>query len=103
MLFNDTIRLVSFTDSSNEMGDPVRILFVGEEVFAGRQSVKRSEFYQAVATGLKPEIVFIIRTVEYNSEPLLKYGTKMYNIIRAYEKDTEFIELVCSGVVNVTA
>ena len=100
MLFNAVINLVSITDSTNTLGDTIKVPTQGADIFADKQSVKRAEFYQAAASGLRPEMVFVIRLVEYNGEQSLFYNFKAYNIIRTYEKDTEFIELVCSGVVN---
>lgn len=100
MLFREVINLISITDSTNDLGDPIKVPNKGPIVFADKQSIRQSEFYQAAAVGLKPELTFIIRTCEYNQEPQLEFNSKTYNIIRTYEKDSEFIELICQGVVN---
>lgn len=99
MLFKEVIKLISITTSENDMGDPVEIP-VEREVFADKQSIRQSEFYQAAATGLRPELMFVVRTIDYNQEQKLKYNGKEYTIIRAYDKDGELTELVCQGVVN---
>ncbi len=99
MLFKDVIKLISITITENDMGDPVEIP-VEREVFADKQSIRQSEFYQAAATGLRPELMFVVRTIDYNNEPKLKYNDKEYTIIRTYDKDGELIELICQGVVN---
>jgi SPP1 family predicted phage head-tail adaptor len=88
------------TDSANDMGDPIKILVKRANIFAEKKSIKQSEFYQAMAQGLKPELTFIIRTIEYENEPMLEYNSKTYTIIRTYEKEDEFIELICQGGVN---
>jgi len=99
-LFKDVITLISTTDSENDMGDPIKILVRRENIFAEKKSIKQSEFYQAAAVGLKPEITFIIRTIEYEQETLLEYNLKAFTIIRTYEKEDEFTALICQGIVN---
>ena len=100
MLFREVINLISTSEGTNSLGDPIKIFVESENIFADKQSIRQSEFYQAAAVGLKPEITLVIRTIEYNQESLLKFNGKKYNIIRTYEKDNEFIELICNGVVN---
>jgi SPP1 family predicted phage head-tail adaptor len=100
MLFRDTIKLISITNTTNDIGDPVQTKTKTADIFADKQSVRQNEFYQAMATGLKPELMFVIREIDYNQEPMLEYNSKEYNIIRTYSKDSELIELVCEGVVN---
>lgn len=99
MLFRDVVKLISNTVTENDIGDPVEVP-VEREVFADKQSIRQSEFYQAAATGLRPELMFIVRTIDYNQEPKLKYNDEEYTIIRTYDKDGELTELICQGVVN---
>ena len=100
MLFREVINLISSTDGENDLGDPIKVLTKGPNVFADKQSIRQSEFYQAMAAGLRPEITLVIRTIEYNQEPFLEFNNKNYTIIRTYEKENEFIELICQGGVN---
>lgn len=94
MLWRDTIDLVSVTYQQDDNGE-----WVADEtkrqVMADKQSVRQSEFYQAAMAGLRPEIMFLIRSVEYQGEQQLEYDSRRYNIIRTYDKDGEFTELVC--------
>jgi SPP1 family predicted phage head-tail adaptor len=99
MLFRDVVKLISITVTENDMGDIIETP-VEREVFADKQSIRQSEFYQAAATGLRPELMFVVRSVDYNGEQKLKYNDKEYAIIRTYDKDGELTELVCQGVVN---
>jgi len=99
MLFKEVVKLISVTVTENDMGDIIETP-VEREVFADKQSIRQSEFYQAAATGLRPELMFVVRTIEYNGETRLKYNGKIYDIIRIYDKDGELTELVCQGVVN---
>lgn len=100
MLFRDVIKLISITPGENDIGDPVETKTKTGNIFADKQSIRQSEFYQAAATGLRPELMFIIRSIDYNQEPMLEYNDKEYTIIRTYEKDVEYIELICQGIVN---
>lgn len=100
MLFRETIKLISVTNSINDIGDSVKLLTKSTDIFADKQSIRQSEFYQAAAVGLRPELTFIIRICEYNQQELLEFNNKIYKIIRTYEKDNEFIELICQGVSN---
>lgn len=99
MLFRDIINLIEVTPTVNDMGDTIEYESK-TEAFADKQSIRQSEFYQAAATGLRPELMFVIRSIDYNQQPRIEHNNKTYNIIRTYEKDGELIELVCQGVVN---
>jgi len=100
MLFRDVISLISFTDVINDMGDSVRTPVERSGIFADKKSIRQSEFYQAAAAGLRPEMMFVIRSGDYQGELTLKYGSTQYTIIRTYDKNGEFIELICQGLVN---
>jgi len=100
MLFNEIIKLITLTDGTSDTGDPIKKLTESDNIYADKQSIKRNEFYQAAANGFRPELTFVIRTIDYNAAKLLKWGSKTYDIIRTYELDSEFIELICQGVTN---
>ena len=98
MYFSDKIKLIVITVTENSMGDMIETE-TKTEVFANKRSIRQSEFYQAAATGLRPEIMFEVWSEEYSNQPRLEYGSKQYTIIRAYGKG-EITELVCQGLVN---
>ena len=79
------------------MGDPIKVQTERAGIYADRKSVRQSEFYQAAVAGMRPEFTFIIRTIDYAQEPSLKYNEKLYTIIRTFEQQSDFIELVCQG------
>ena len=99
MFFREIIDLVSITQTTNDIGD-----FVDTEatttVYADKHSIRQSEFYQAYATGLRPELMFVIREVDYDNQPRIKYNNKYYNIIRTFSRDGELLELICEGIVG---
>jgi SPP1 family predicted phage head-tail adaptor len=98
MLFRDVVKLISYTVTVNAAGDAVETPTT-REVYANKQSIRQQEFYQAQATGLRPEVMFVVRTIDYQDERKLSYSSKTYNIIRTYDKGGELTELICSGLV----
>ena len=100
MLWNDVIELVKEVPSENAMGDPITTLEY-REVFANEKGIRQSEFYQAMANGLKPSLMFEISKFDYESEKQIRVDKeKLYNIIRTYPTKNERLELVCEGLVN---
>lgn len=67
-------------------------------VFANKKSIRQSEFYQAMAHGLTPELMFEVNFKDYAGESKLTFNSKTYQIIRTYTKNDEIIELVCIGL-----
>ena len=96
-MFKDVIKLISVTYTLNDYGEKIPTE-TSRTVFANRKSIRQSEFYQAQVTGLKPEIMFVIRLIDYDEEKLIEYNNKKYDIIRSYQKDEDFIELIAQGV-----
>lgn len=100
MLFNDEVVLVGVSGYTvNALHDQVPIL-AERTILANRKSIRQSEFYQAQATGLQPELTFVVWACEYEGERKLIYAGREYSIIRTYETKDELIELVCSGLVG---
>lgn len=66
-------------------------------VFAQWDGVKRSEFYQAAAVGLKPELIFRINERCYGGERYIEHNGKRYRVLRTYPLSGERIELVVTS------
>jgi SPP1 family predicted phage head-tail adaptor len=99
MLFRDVLNLIAVSISQNEIGDFVEVKN-DRQIFANKKSIRQNEFYQAAVAGLRPELMFEVRTSEYQDERKLSYNGKEYTIIRSYDKNGEITELICSGLVN---
>lgn len=93
--------IISTKKDTDDAGDPVEEK-VFTEVFCNELSVGQTEFYQAMATGLKPEIKLEMHRFEYNNEKQVKYNDIIYEVIRTYAKNTEFIEITLGGGINAT-
>ena len=101
----------------NELGEKNKSLeFSTTSFFCLEKSVRASEFYQAMATGLKPEKVISMNKYEYYEymQSAIKKVAKVqhtitnewieYTILREYEVDSDNIELTLTrGVENVGA
>jgi SPP1 family predicted phage head-tail adaptor len=99
MMWRDVILLVSEVEAENEIGDIITIE-TPKQVFANKKSVRQNEFYQAQAAGLKPELMFEIRYIDYGEERKIVFNNKSYRVIRTYTKNEETIELICEGAVT---
>lgn len=99
-MYNDVIQLVSYSKEIDEYGD-VSTVRICKEAFAKVMSIGQSEFYQAQASGLKPEIKFAIADYyEYDDEREIIYENKIYKVLKTYRKDIE-LEITCYGGVNI--
>lgn len=68
-------------------------------ILCGLKSVGRTEFYNAAATGLKPELVFIVHGYEYSGESAIEFAGNRYRVIRTYAPGFEEMELTCEKVI----
>lgn len=98
-MFDSVITLMKETNTVDEYGDTVQT-FTERQVFAEVKSIGQSEFYQAEAVGLKPEIKFVIADfADYQDEKQLKYtpfggSEQIYTVLRTYRNKIN-MELVC--------
>ena len=99
-MFDSVITLKKETNTVNEYGDTVQT-FTSRQVFAEVKSVGQTEFYQAQAVGLKPEIKFVIADFyDYQDEKIVSYqpfGSSVaedYTVLRTFRTNTN-LEIVC--------
>lgn len=101
-MYSQVINFISSTETTDRTGDSV-ITEVKREVYADLKSIGQSEFYQAQAHGLKPEIKFIIADYyDYNDEKIIEYDEKRYSILRTFRVD-KTLEIVCQGDIHGNA
>ena len=100
MQFTTPIYLISKNNSGiDEKGDLIQKP-EKRKVYSSLNSVRQSEFYQAQASGFKPEMSLIIRSFEYKGEELAEYNNIQYKILRTYDKNNGNIELTLVRGVN---
>ena len=105
---NNLVKLISIFYPKDEYGHPqtdeagnqISIETV-TEVWAEITGVRQSEFYNAAAAGLKPELTFIIWANEYTGQTKIEYNDVKYRIMRTYINPvkSEMIELICEKVI----
>ena len=106
MTYDHELILVKQTVDYDGIGNPITIE-TKTAILCGMKSVVRSEFYGAAATGLKPEVVFVVHECEYNGEQLVEFEGKRYGVLRTYSGGrgregyrltVDEMELVCGKV-----
>lgn len=97
MTYDHELILISQGVTEDEIGNQIPVE-TETPILCGLKSVGRSEFYNAAATGLKPEIVFIVHGYEYSGEQKVKFEGVRYKVIRTYQASFEELELACERV-----
>ena len=94
---NEVVTLIkptaTYTDGIRVAGQPERT-----DVFASIKSVMGREFYEALKSGQRVDIVVAVNVDEYDDQPQLEYNSKPYRVVRTYVTDEYTIELTCSEV-----
>jgi SPP1 family predicted phage head-tail adaptor len=104
-MYDAVIKLISESRTVDAYGDIVTTE-TERSVFAEIKSIGQSEFYQAQAVGLKPEIKFVLADyLDYQNEKKLHYQCfneakeEEYTILRTY-RNNNLLELVCKRGVD---
>lgn len=98
-MMTDVIRLIGYTQTVDEYGDPIRVE-TSREIFATPRSIGMREFYQAAATGLKPELAFVLTDyLDYQGEEIVEHEGTRYRVLRTYRTGQE-LELTVYREVN---
>jgi SPP1 family predicted phage head-tail adaptor len=96
---NSILTLIQRIQGVDEYGDPT-ITETRRQIFCRRASIGQSEFYQAHATGLKPEMKLVIADyLDYAGEDLVEYDGQLYRVLRTYRTGLE-LELTVYREVN---
>lgn len=98
-MWSNIANLITVIRTTDNAGDPTEIETF-DQVFCNELSVGQTEFYQAMATGFKPEIKIEMNRFEYTNQKQVLYNSITYDVIRAYAKNTEVIELTLGGGIN---
>lgn len=89
-------------DGSDDDGNPI-YKEKKVRIQAERVGVKRSEFYAAMAAGIKPEITYRIYDFEYHGEKIIEAyelgnEVRKLNVIRTYPLSGDRLEIVCNDI-----
>lgn len=99
-MYDHVITLLSYVSETDPAGDTIKTP-LRKAVFAELRSVGMKENYQALAVGLKPELVFILADhLDYDGQEEVEYNGLTYQVIRTYRKDSDELEMVVSRYGN---
>lgn len=97
MLKADVVSLISVSPEAEGVG--IDRTEISRTVFCTIKSIGMNEAYQAMATGLNPELkICLAHDFEYQDEPFLIYRGRRYHILRTYITETDGIELTVQRV-----
>lgn len=100
-MWSDICYLGETKEFTNEYGDNIEEVEYDDYIFCNTLAIGMREFYQAQATGLKPEVKIEIKKIEYNNERYVKFEDEEYTVIRTYPANSEDIELTLTRGVNI--
>ena len=86
--------------SVNDIGDYIETINYDNEVYCNEKSIKASEFYQAQAVGMKPEVTIELMIADYSKEKYIRYEEEEYTVLRTYKTSKERIELTLVRGIN---
>lgn len=93
-MMNEKIDLIK-TTGTNASAKIAATNGTATTVFAERLPVNRSEFYQAIAAGVKPNEIFAVWSDEYDSQEYVGYGSDYYKVLRVYFTPDLKTQLTC--------
>lgn len=96
MEYTEIIYLISLKKEEDEVGNILSSSKTSKKVYAKKQNVRTSEFYNAVQCGLSPQIEFVVKRGNYSNEEELEWNKEKYSVIRTVDPKNKFdIVLVC--------
>lgn len=97
MIYSDVITLIAESTSQDEDGYQIATE-TATEIYADVKSVKRTEFYDALRSGITETAVFTIFIHDYDKQRLIDYNGIRYKVERVYQTGLDRAELTCSEV-----
>ncbi len=102
MEYSEIIYLVSRTLTEDSIGNIGTSVETTKKIYAKKQSVKTSEFYNATMIGLSPTCEFVIKRLNYAGQRELYWNNEKYEVIRTVDPKNKFdIVLVCSKKIGI--
>ena len=89
------LTLLSFSTSKDEIGQEIKKENRKVVPIIKQTSIMLEEFYEANEQGIRPEVRFVISSLNYNREQELEYMGERYKIVRATSNNTDEVSLIC--------
>ena len=98
MLLNTQITLYKTVKTKDANGYDVKTETT-QTVWAGEKSINRTEFYEAMRSGVSVQAIYDVRTETFaDGFPYCRVANKSYKIIKAYKKPNGLTELTLAEV-----
>ena len=94
MYFSDRITLRAATKTLS--GGSYTTTYVDTTVWADKRSVRRQEFYSALAAGRSADVVFAVHADDYADQTEVTYDGQNYKVLRSYQTGPDEVELTCT-------
>lgn len=101
-MFTEVIKLLNVEETRTDTGGISQNVVGEREVFAELRGIGQREFYEAAASGLKPEAAFRLADIlDYNNERFIAWNGKRYAVLRTYSPaEGNYIDIVVNNIVN---
>lgn len=90
---DDACELITVVTETDELGQPVKTREDSRQVFCARLSVSRAEYFEAGQNGLKPALMLVVDSDEYDGQEKIKYDKNFYHVYRDFMRGDGFTEL----------
>lgn len=91
---DDVCSLVSVTYVEDELGQEEAVE-TQRQIFCSKLSILRQEFAAAGQQGLKPQMMIVVDSDEYDKEEAIVYEDKKYLIYKDFMRSDGYTELYC--------
>lgn len=95
-VWRNEVDLLTIKNDVDDIGDVVETV-TRNTIFCNEKSISQTEFYQAQAVGLKPQVKLVVKRVDYQNEQLAEYQGERFRVLRTFKSNSEDIELVLEG------
>lgn len=91
---DDVCELISVTVIQDELGQDIETE-LPRQAFCSKLSVSRAEFFAAGQAGLKPQLLLVVDSDEYDKEQKIICEGKNYIVYRDFMRADGYTELYC--------
>ncbi|PDY76951.1 hypothetical protein CON06_27685 [Bacillus cereus] len=92
---DDVCFLLSVETEKDELGQVIGTNEVPRQIFCSKLSINRQEFLAGGQLGLKPQLLFVVDSDEYDNESSLMYENQKYIVYRTFPRSDGFTEVYC--------
>ena len=102
MAYTEFIKLLEIAEGRTDTAGMTEKILSERDVFAETRSIGLKEFYQAAASGLKPEIAFRLADyLDYQGERFVVWRGKRYRVLRTFTPaEANYVDIVVDNIIN---